>query len=66
LIKTGNDDDRLTSYGSTVTDGGGSYQATDPFAGMANGNYTNFPSRMNDQQTAIPLTVENPMYRNYR
>ena len=63
----GADDDRLTSYGSTVTDGNVSgYQTTDPFAGMANGNYTNFPSRINDQQTSIPLTVENPMYRNYR
>ena len=56
----------MTSYGSTVTDGGGGYQSTDPFAGMANGNYTNFSGRMNEQGTSIPLTVENPMYRNNR
>ncbi len=56
----------MTSYGSTVTDGTVSgYQTTDPFAGMANGNYTNFPGKINEQ-TAIPLTIENPMYRNYR
>jgi hypothetical protein len=59
----------MTSYGSAVTDGGGGgggYQSTDPFAGMANGNYTNFSGRFNEQTTSIPLTIENPMYRNYR
>ncbi len=56
----------MPSYGSAVTDGGGGYQTTDPFAGMANGNYTNISGRMNEQKTSIPLTVENPMYRNYR
>jgi len=55
----------MTSYGSTVTDGRGGYQSTDPFAGMANGNYTNFSSRMNEQTKSIPLTVENPTFRNY-
>ncbi|CAF1638024.1 unnamed protein product, partial [Adineta ricciae] len=61
-----------TSYGSTVTDGGSggggntSYQSTDPFAGMANGSYANFPGRYNEQTSAVPLTIENPMYRNYR
>ena len=55
-----------TSYGSTVTDGGGAYQSTDPFAGMANGNYASFPGRTNEATSAVPLTIENPMYRNYR
>lgn len=43
-------------------------QSDDPFAGAANGVYTNFPGRMNEQTTtrAMPLTVENPMYRNNR
>ncbi|CAF1315292.1 unnamed protein product [Rotaria sordida] len=64
-----NDNDRFPSYGSTVTDNtGGIYQSNDPFAGMANGIYTNIPGRNNEQTitTTIPLTVENPMYRNYR
>ncbi len=45
----------------------GGYQTSDPFAGMANGNYTNFSGRLNDQTTttSIPLTIENPLYRNY-
>jgi hypothetical protein len=60
--------EQIASYGSTITDGsgGGGYQSTDPFAGMANGSYANFPGRMNEQIRSIPLTVENPMYRNYR
>ncbi|CAF0800069.1 unnamed protein product [Adineta steineri] len=60
--------EHTASYGSTVTDGGGviGYQSADPFAGVANGSYTNFPSRQNEQTTSIPLTIENPMYRNYR
>ncbi|CAF1617607.1 unnamed protein product, partial [Adineta ricciae] len=70
--KYGNE--QTTSYGSTVTDGGGSsgvggntgYQSADPFAGMANGSYANFPGRYNEQTSAVPLTIENPMYRNYR
>jgi hypothetical protein len=33
---------------------------------MANGNYTNFSGRINEQTTSIPLTIENPMYQNYR
>ncbi len=61
----GNNEDRYASYGSTVTDGTFSgYQTNDPFAGMANGNYTNFPGRI-PEQTSSPLTIENPMYRNY-
>jgi hypothetical protein len=51
----------MTSYGSTVTDGRGGYQSTDPFAGMANGNYTNF----SEQTKSISRTVENPTFRNY-
>ncbi|CAF3712782.1 unnamed protein product [Rotaria sp. Silwood1] len=62
-----NDNDRFPSYGSTVTDNtGGIYQSNDPFSGMANGIYTNIPGKYNEQTTTIPLTVENPMYRNYR
>jgi hypothetical protein len=58
----------MTSYGSGVTYGGsGGYQsATDPFAGMANGNYTNISGRITEQKSSIPLTIENPMYQNYR
>jgi len=60
-----------TSYGSTITDGGqrGGYQSSnDPFAGMANGNYTNLSGRFNEQtaSSSIPLTIENPIYRNYQ
>jgi len=36
------------------------------FADTANGSYANFPGRMNEQTTSVPLTIENPMYRNYR
>jgi len=68
-------DDRYTTYGATITDGTTSsnptQQSTDPFSGIANGNYTNYPGRMNDSSTSgisssIPMTIENPMYRNYR
>ena len=61
-------DDRFASYGSTITDGSHVYQqqraddqhpATDPFAGMANGRFA-------EQSSSIPLTIENPMYRNHR
>ena len=61
------DENRYTSYGSTVTDGTtGGYQTNDPFSGITNGNYTNIQGRNNEQITSIPLTIENPMYRNYR
>lgn len=68
-----NADDRLDTYGSTITDGGTNafayqqaYQSSDPFAGMANGNYANAPGRNHEATASIPLTIENPMYRNYR
>lgn len=62
---TSNKNYPLSSYGTTTNDGtNSSYQTLDPFAGMANGNSTNFSSRINEQ-TSIPLTIENPMYRNY-
>ncbi|CAF3395944.1 unnamed protein product [Rotaria socialis] len=64
-----NDNDQFPSYGSTVTDiTGGNYQSSDPFAGMANGVYANIPSRIIEPTTttAMPLTIENPMYQNYR
>ena len=55
----------LSSYGSTGIDRTNvNYQTVDPFAGMANGNSLNISSRMTEQ-TTIPLTIENPMYRNY-
>lgn len=64
---TSNKDYPLSSYGTTNNDGmNSSYQTLDPFAGMANGNSPNFPSRNIEQtSTTIPLTIENPMYRNY-
>lgn len=43
-----------TSYGSTITDGGErGYQSADQYTGIS-------PDK------SIPLTIENPMYRNYR
>ncbi len=67
LNKIDNDDDRLTSYGSSRTDGTVSgYQTTDRFPGMVNGNSINIPGLINDQSRSIPLTIQNPMYQNYR
>ncbi|CAF0897843.1 unnamed protein product [Adineta steineri] len=55
--------DQFASYGSTITDGTGGYQVADSYP---NGNSTNFSNRNNEQTSSIPLTIENPMYRNYR
>ncbi|CAF1114621.1 unnamed protein product [Adineta steineri] len=55
--------DQFASYGSTITDGTGGYQVADSYP---NGNSTNFSNRNNEQTSSVPLTIENPMYRNYR
>ncbi|CAF3735267.1 unnamed protein product [Rotaria sp. Silwood1] len=61
------DDEQTVSYGSTVTDGsgggGGGYQSTDPYSAISNGNFQN---RTNQQTKFIPITIENPMYKNNR
>ncbi|CAF4376319.1 unnamed protein product, partial [Rotaria sp. Silwood2] len=58
------DDEQITSYGSTVTDGGvAGYQSTDSYTNLANGNFQN---RTNQQTKFVPITIENPMYKNYR
>ncbi|CAF1005875.1 unnamed protein product [Rotaria sordida] len=57
------DGEQIASYGSTVTDGSGfGYQTTDPYDVMPNGN---FPNRTNQQTKFVPITIENPMYKNY-
>ena len=61
-----NENDRFASYGATATDATSGYQGGDPFAGMANGNYTNIPGRNVNPSSSIPLTIENPLYRNDR
>ncbi|CAF1395391.1 unnamed protein product [Adineta ricciae] len=61
-----NENDRFPLYGATATNETSGYQGGDPFAGMANGNYTNIPGRNVNPSSSIPLTIENPLYRNDR
>ena len=55
----------MASYGSTIT-GDGDCQSADSLSDMTNRKYSNFSGRTKQNKTKfVPITIENPMYRNY-